>query len=429
MTPSGPELSSLGFTAKRSGRRFFANVKPNAISLVADETTVYTFDRAGRLSTAVIGESTYRRGLANRVLCKWREGPEGHLQAQRRWLSPRETRELFQSVTSDLGEAVGALESGDLLAADPSDNPALIDSLSRELRRAAAFDFAASERESELVNRIYRPVSILPPDQYLALVLQATEGCQYNRCSFCSFYRDRPFRIKPLDEFRRHMDAVLALLGEGLSIRRSVFLADANAVCIPGEQLISVLDAINQRLPVRPPDPSGSGTGFYLEGIHSFVDAFSGRSTTGPDFAGMRARNVRRLYLGVESGSGELLRFLRKPQTPEDILDTVRSIKAGGLNLGVILMLGLGGTRFFERHVWESIALMNSLQWSAGDLVFLSQYVDFPGGEYPELASGEGIESLSAAQMSQQYAQIRDGIRRSNGSPKIAPYNAEEFTY
>jgi radical SAM superfamily enzyme YgiQ (UPF0313 family) len=45
-------------------------------------------------------------------------------------------------------------------------------------------------------NSIYKPVSILPPDQYLALVVQATEGCSYNECSFCTFYRDRPFRIK-----------------------------------------------------------------------------------------------------------------------------------------------------------------------------------------------------------------------------------------
>ena len=33
------------------------------------------------------------------------------------------------------------------------------------------------EQDRETFNIIYKPVSILPPDQYLALVLQATEGC------------------------------------------------------------------------------------------------------------------------------------------------------------------------------------------------------------------------------------------------------------
>jgi hypothetical protein len=424
-----PEQLQLGFTVKNSGRHFSANVRANAISLVADETTVYTFDRAGRLSTAVIGELTYRRGLTNRVLCKWREGPHENREAQRRWLSEEETRRLLDAVSMDVTEALATLEQGDFRSTDPPDDPAAAPSLCPWLRRAAAFDYEAAARDAERANRIYQPVSILPPDQYLALVLQATEGCQYNRCSFCSFYRDRPFRIKSLPEFRKHMGEVLDLLGDGVTIRRSVFLADANAVCIPPEHLISILDAVNETLPIRRVSPAGSPSGFRLGGIHSFVDAFSDRSNTDQLYAEMRARNVRRLYLGVETGSGELLRFLRKPQSPEDIRETILAIKTGGLNVGIILMLGLGGTRFYERHVSESLALLNSLPWSAGDLVFLSRYIEFPGGEYPELASKAGIEPPSAAQTSREYTAIRDGIIRPGGHPRIAPYNAEEFTY
>ena len=241
----------LSFTAKRTGRQFFVNIKSNAISVIVDETTVYTFDRAGRLSTAVIDERTYRRGLTNQVLCKWREGSENDRRAQRRWLSEVETRQLIDGITADLGEVVAALEGDDLLSADPPYDPALIAALCPWLKRAAAFDFEAAKQEAERTNRVYLPVSILPPDQYLALVLQVTEGCHYNRCSFCSFYRDRPFRIKSLPEFRKHMAEVLELLGDGVTIRRSVFLADANAVCIPQDHLISILDAVNETLPIR----------------------------------------------------------------------------------------------------------------------------------------------------------------------------------
>jgi len=38
-----------------------------------------------------------------------------------------------------------------------------------------------------------KPVGILPPDQYMAVVLQAAEGCAFNTCTFCDFYRDRSF--------------------------------------------------------------------------------------------------------------------------------------------------------------------------------------------------------------------------------------------
>jgi radical SAM superfamily enzyme YgiQ (UPF0313 family) len=143
----------------------------------------------------------------------------------------------------------------------------------------------------------------------------------------------------------------------------------------------------------------------------------------------MRARNVRRLYLGVETGSRELLRFLRKPQTPEDIKETVAEIKESGLNIGVILMLGIGGNLFAGRHVEESIGLLNGLSLGEGDRVFLSTYVEFSGAEYSELAQEAGVTPLTEPEIAKQYRAIRDGVIRVAGHPVIAPYNAEEFTY
>ena len=69
------------------------------------------------------------------------------------------------------------------------------------------WDFASLEQDARRYHRIYKPVSILPPDQYLSVVLQATEGCSYNECSFCTFYRDRKFRIKEVAEFSTHIGA------------------------------------------------------------------------------------------------------------------------------------------------------------------------------------------------------------------------------
>jgi hypothetical protein len=143
----------------------------------------------------------------------------------------------------------------------------------------------------------------------------------------------------------------------------------------------------------------------------------------------MRERNVRRLYLGVETGCLDLLRFLRKPQTPAATLKTVEAIKQGGLNVGIIIMLGIGGAKYDTAHVDETVGLLNSLPWSDGDRVFLSPLHEFSSMEYTPMAAKSGIIPLSPERMSAQYAAIRSGIVRKGASPIIAPYGAEQFIY
>jgi hypothetical protein len=403
----------LRFTTP-DGTSYIINLKRNAISLSVNERDVCTFDRAGRLVTAVFDDHTYRRGLDNRVLEKWRTSSESGSTARRRWISSDETGALIRRVQCSVRGAVVGLQAGGTQF-NGGGATVVIAAAEAALARIRDFDVGRLEAEASILADIYKPVSILPPDQYLALVLQATEGCHYNRCTFCSFYHDRPFRIKSLPEFRKHLTRVRDFLGEGTTLRRSVFLADANALCIPRCDLLPLLHHVNSELPQLP--------------VYSFVDVFSGRARSENHFRELRQHNVRRLYLGVETGCRELLRFLRKPQCADDVKRTVAAIKAGGLNIGIIIMLGIGGQAFAERHVAESAELLNSLPWSAGDIVFLSEFIEFPNLEYAELARKAGIEPIAPIGRQSQYQAMRAEIRRTGGFPRIAPYNAEEFIY
>jgi radical SAM superfamily enzyme YgiQ (UPF0313 family) len=399
------------------GRAIYLHVRSHVLSLALGATDVLTFDREGRIVTAVLDGRTYRRGLDGRILEKWRETRAGGAVRRRHWLSTVEGHALIDRVHREVGHAHASLSR----ILRNSQRPAAAEAIARELDRLQSFDSAALERDAQRFSAIYKPISILPPDQYLALVLQITEGCSYNRCTFCSFYRDRPFRVKSLAETESHAAEVVRFLGAGLTLRRSVFLADANALCLPLEKLVPILQWISDRL--LPALGTESG------GIHSFVDLFSDRLRSPADYAELRSRNVRRVYVGVESGCAPLLKFLKKPQTPEQIVETVRTIKKGGLNVGAILMLGLGGREYSTEHVRETVQVLNSIPWTAGDVVFLSEFVEFPALEYPVLARSAGLHELSADEMAAQYETIAAGIRSGTASPKIAPYNAEEFIY
>lgn len=353
---------------------------------------LFTFDLAGRLVEAFVDGVGYRRGLDNRVLERRPDRhAEGISRRRRRWLSPEEAQAL---VAQAVETARRAGQAG---------YPAL-----------DVMDWEALEADARRFAAVYWPIGILPPDQYLSVVLQLTHGCWYNRCTFCTFYRGRRFEVRPLPAFRRHIEEVRAFFGAGLLRRHTIFLADANALMLPGRRLAGYLQAVREAFP-------------GLE-VYGFLDAFSGRRKTPAEWAELAALGLRRVYIGLESGSDRLLQWLEKPGSAADALATVRAIKAAGVGVGVILLVGAGGRPFAEEHVRRSVEVVNAMDLGAGDRLYLSPLTVAPGSPYALKARAEGVEPLSPAEQKAQAEALLAGIRLGRGA-RWSYYFVEEFLY
>lgn len=398
----------------------WVGVKRHAVSLMLDTREVYTFDPVGRLWMAFIDGVNYKRGLDGRMVCKW--------------LAPDGARQL-RRLTRD--EAEGILRWAHQMASQALEHfPSEGDPACREaLQRACAWDVEAHRRDAGRFLQIYQPVSILPPDQYLALVLQVTVGCHWNRCTFCDFYRDRRFTIKTPQQLRDHIAQVQEYFGETLRLRHRIFLADANALVAPQRQLVPLLETIRDTLPLEPADLSPEDVQRWraahpvrFQGMYSFVDAFTGYRKSVAEWRELQQLGVRRVYIGVETGCEELLRFLRKPQTGDEVVQTVSALKEAGIAVGIIILLGAGGERYAQAHVAETVALLQRLPWSAGDILYFSELVEPFAGEYTALAQEAGIRPLSPEQMLAQRREIEEACSLPAGVQR-ATYDIREFVY
>jgi len=421
MFTSSPNLlSSIEYPAPPLAERVWVGVKRHSISLMLDAREVYTFDPTGRLWIAFIDGIGYKRGLDGRMVCKWAT-PEGERRLRR--LTPDEADSILRWTHQMALQAAEAFPPGG-------------DSVCRDaLQTVCGWDVEQHHRDATRFLQIYKPVSILPPDQYLALVLQVTEGCHWNRCTFCDFYRDRRFAIKTPEQLRKHIAHIQDYFGETLRLRNRLFLADANALVAPQRKLVPLLQVIHDHFAIEPEQLAPQDLHRWREahpahfqGIYSFIDAFTGYRKTVAELRELRQLGVRRVYVGVETGCGALLRFLRKPQTNAEVLQLVDALKEAGIQVGIIILLGAGGDRYAEAHVTETVALLQQIPWSAGDILYFSELVEPYAGEYTHLALQAGICPLPPEKMREQRRQIEQSIQLPPGVHR-ATYDIREFVY
>ena len=87
---------------------------------------------------------------------------------------------------------------------------------------------------------IYRP-----PSEAYSYILQVTIGCAHNKCTFCSSFKAKKFRIRSLDEVFED----LAMARQYYRRIEKIFLADGDALVCKNSYLLAILEKIEELFP------------------------------------------------------------------------------------------------------------------------------------------------------------------------------------
>lgn len=185
---------------------------------------------------------------------------------------------------------------------------------------------------------------IRPPSEAHSLLLQVTVGCSHNRCTFCPSFKGKRFRIKSLEEIVEDLEYA------SRRFRRvdRLFLCDGDALIIPQQRLIAILDAIRTHLP-------GVGR------IGTYANAKSIRKKSVEELSELRERGLGIVYLGIESGNEEILARIRKGATGEQIVEAARRVKEAGITLSVTVLLGIGGVAMSAAHARDTARILTDV--------------------------------------------------------------------
>jgi hypothetical protein len=254
--------------------------------------------------------------------------------------------------------------------------PLATDELHDMLERIIAWDVAAWNAHRERYEAAYDALPFLPPECQNAVVVQATVGSR-SGVTFGGSPAREPYARSPA-ELARHAGDVAALWGRRLSQSRVVFLAGSDVLHQPFADVTAYLDAINSTFPMSRPGegestPQGNAAEMAprFEGAHAFIDDFLPPLPDRAGWAELARRGLRRVSLGVESGDPALRAAYRKAWSDADLVASLKDLKSAGIGVSVLTLVGAGGVEGADSHVNQTARLIESLELSRGDFVFL----------------------------------------------------------
>jgi radical SAM superfamily enzyme YgiQ (UPF0313 family) len=190
----------------------------------------------------------------------------------------------------------------------------------------------------------YEGNCIRPPSEAYSILLQVTVGCSHNKCTFCGTYKGKRFRIK---EDRIILNDIL-FASKYMKRQDRVFLMDGDALIIPQQRLMWILDRIREHLP-------------WVRRVGAYANAKSIKMKSPEELIQLRKNGLGILYLGVETGDAELLKEIRKGTSAEHLINMGRKIRDAGIKLSVTVLLGIAGRERSLEHARATGELLSAM--------------------------------------------------------------------
>jgi radical SAM superfamily enzyme YgiQ (UPF0313 family) len=223
---------------------------------------------------------------------------------------------------------------------------------------------------------IYRP-----PSEWQSYILQVTIGCSHNACTFCGMFKDKRYRVRPLQDILDDIDMAKAYYGH----LDQIFLSDGDAISLSTDDLLKILKKIKETFP-------------EVKEIATYASAKGTLDKSPEELAALRKAGLTKAYLGVESGDDKVLKDTHKGVDAAQMAQAGRALVDAGIELYAIILIGLAGQERSHQHAKASAEIINTIK---PQHLAAMTYTPVPGtplfrdiqnGKFQVLSDAQGLE-------------------------------------
>jgi coproporphyrinogen III oxidase-like Fe-S oxidoreductase len=155
-------------------------------------------------------------------------------------------------------------------------------------------------------------------------------------------YRTKEYLERSWDEVKTEID----LASKAFPQTRRVFLADGDALNLPTEKLVRIIEYLYLKLA-------------NLERVACYAMPKNLLQKNSEDMDRLRSAGLGMLYLGIETGNDALLKKVTKGATSKGILQACQMAQSHNYILSCMVILGLGGSNYTKQHIYDTAKLVS----------------------------------------------------------------------
>lgn len=181
-----------------------------------------------------------------------------------------------------------------------------------------------------------------PPAEANSIIIQATLGCSFNKCTFCTMYQTKQFKIRTLSDIFKDIDNASVYYSD----ITKMFLADGDALALDTKYLVEILEYAYLKIP-------------KLRRVSVYASAFNLYDKTLEELELLKQKGLNLIYYGIESGSYEILKKIQKPISNKKMIEGLNKAFEAKLKISATVILGVGGKKFSNEHIFKTAQIIN----------------------------------------------------------------------
>lgn len=221
------------------------------------------------------------------------------------------------------------------------------------------------------------------PQEARALLVRGTQGCTHNKCNFCYMSRGHIYGAASPEQFEQEVQSRKAAYPSDTR----VYIVGSDTFSLPFEKLHTYARIIRKHIP----DFAEISVQGRLAGVkRKSIDQLKQLSGSG----------IKHLYIGMESGDDDALRFMNKGITAEETLEQMQRLDAAGIEYTAQCIMGLAGRGAARTSGIASATLLNQVRPRRIMTTGLTVFPNAPlhemvgSGAFVEASEREKVEEL-----------------------------------